>query len=64
MLNPGGRVRLHDLHHGCRLSAEIVRLMGGEEQEMIVYRIKAVYRLPDGTCVVNTSDALKQLASA
>ena len=37
---------------------------GKVKQKMIVCRTRAAYRLPDGTWVVNTSDALKRLASA
>jgi hypothetical protein len=37
---------------------------GRVKQKMIVCRTRATYRLPDGTWVVNTSDALKRLASA
>lgn len=36
---------------------------GRVKQKMIVCRTKAAYRLPDGTWVVNTSEALKRLAS-
>lgn len=36
---------------------------GRVKQKMIVCRTKAAYRLPDGTWVVNPSDALKRLAS-
>jgi hypothetical protein len=36
---------------------------GKVKQKMIVCRTRAAYRLPDGTWVVNTSDALKRLAS-
>jgi uncharacterized protein len=37
---------------------------GRVKQKMIIYRTKTAYRLPDGTWVVNTSDALKRAASA
>lgn len=37
---------------------------GRVKQKMIVSRTRAVYRLPDGTWVVNTLEALKRLATA